>query len=246
MMLSNQDDGPEQGFQLPTRWPRVAPPSLRPTACSRSLNRHSVGSETGLGSTGTGLTKKEEQLRKPWKPQGWGAMCGGSSQTRRGCWPHCLCHCARATARHPLQVFAGVRAMREAQAEAAGRCPLGPGHSTPPERLALRPGEPCGLCTAHGQNSAHALRPPKFLSASSTLFPKEQARRQYLFWPKGRPANIAQDRLTVVICRREGHLSVTPALSQQEVGLQGWLREVQGDADSRCPSLHPLPVPVGL
>lgn len=106
---------------------------------------------------------------------------------------------------HPLQVFAEIRAMREVQAEVAGRCPLAPGHSTPPSMAQIR-------------NLAHTLQPPKLLSTFVTLFPQEQAKCQCLLWPKGCPANIAQDRLTV--SSAEGAPSVTPALSQQGAGLQ--------------------------
>lgn len=109
------------------------------------------------------------------------------------------------TTGHPLQAFAEIRAMREVQAEVAGRCPLAPGHSTPPSMAQIR-------------NLAHTLQPPKFLSTFITLFPKEQAKCQCLLWPKGCPANIAQDRLTM--SSAGGAPSVTSALSPQKAGLK--------------------------
>lgn len=195
-----------------------------------------MGSQTGLHRHWSG--QKEREAKGAPETSGVGCHVWRLQPDPEGLLALLPVSLRETMARHPLQVFVGVRAMREAQAEAAARSPLASGHSTPPERLAARPGELCGPCTAQIRNLAHALWPPKFLSMFSTLFPKEQARCQCLLWPKGRPANIAQDRLTVssIGGAPQCHL----ALSQQEVGLQEWLREAQEDAGGHCPSLHPL------
>lgn len=192
-MLSNQDNSPEWGLLLCTRRPRAAPPSLRPTVCCRPLSGFSDRTRKHRHWSG----QKEREVKGAPETSGVGCRVWRLQPDPEGLLALLPVSLRGTMARHPVQVFVGVRAMREAQAEAAARCPLASGHSTPPERLVARPGELCGPCTAQIRNLAHALWPPKFLSMFSTLFPKEQARCQCLLWPKGRPANIAQDRLTV-------------------------------------------------